>query len=85
MTKAVVYIVDDDEAIRELNWAVYGGREIRCWLSGLKYLMVRLGVFSGWKNLLNYPLTPECRVAIDRLVETDAVFTSPLFAAPVNV
>jgi len=67
-----------DEALKELNFAVYGGPKITCWLSGLKYLMVRPGVFPTWTNSLNYPLTPECRAAIDRLVETDAIFTPRL-------
>lgn len=50
-------------------WRVYGGRNLTCWLAGLKYLLVRLGIFSGWNNLPGYPLTEECRDSIDRLLD----------------
>lgn len=54
---------------------VYGGPGIPCWLSGLKYLLVRLGVFSSTANHPGYDLTPECRLAIDRLLDApDARF-----------
>lgn len=54
--------------MNELMFRVYGGPKITCWLTGLKYLMVRLGVFSETANYLDYPLTPECRSAIDEIV-----------------
>jgi 4-hydroxy-tetrahydrodipicolinate synthase len=63
-----------DQALAEVNWAVYC-RNIECWLAGLKYLMTRLGVFSGWTNHLDYSLSPACRAAIDRLVEEDRIFS----------
>src|SRR5690606_26083963 len=50
-----------DAEMQELMYKIYGGTAIACWLAGLKYLLVRLGVFSTTANLLGYELTEECR------------------------
>ena len=50
--------------------AVYGGKKIKCWLSGEKRLMVELGIFSTWKSYLNYPLTAACEKAIVRVAKS---------------
>lgn len=61
-----------DEETQQLLFDVYGGPKITCWLSGLKYTLVKMGIFSEWINIPNFPLTDECRQAIDRTVaETD--------------
>ena len=57
-----------DRVTREVLFAMYGGPTISCWLAGLKYALVRLGVFSSWNNLLGYNLTDECKTAVDRVV-----------------
>jgi dihydrodipicolinate synthase/N-acetylneuraminate lyase len=44
---------------------LYGGESIACWLTGLKYYMVRRGLFSSTTSFLGYPLTDECRAFID--------------------
>lgn len=54
--------------MNELMYRVYGGTEITCWLAGLKYLLVQLGIFAGDACYLEYPLTPGCREAIDEIV-----------------
>jgi len=54
--------------MNELMFRVYGGERITCWLTGLKYLLVRLGVFESTAGYLHYPLTSECRSAIDEIV-----------------
>ena len=59
------------ERMNRLMWDIYGGKEITCWLSGLKELLVRMGVFSPRRNLLNYPLTDSCSEAIDRALVQD--------------
>ena len=56
----------------EMMYAVYGGKEITCWLSGLKKLLVEMGIFSTWRNFLNYPLTAECEEAIAGVLERDS-------------
>jgi 4-hydroxy-tetrahydrodipicolinate synthase len=45
-------------------YRVYGGEKIECWMTGLKELLVQLGVFSTNFNLLEYPLTDKCRADI---------------------
>lgn len=59
------------ERMNRLMWDVYGGKEITCWLAGLKELLVRLGVFTTNRNLLNYVLTPECAAAIDAAIDRE--------------
>jgi len=54
--------------MNRLMWDVYGGREISCWLSGLKHLLVELGIFSTRNSYLSYPLTAECRQRIAALL-----------------
>jgi 4-hydroxy-tetrahydrodipicolinate synthase len=50
--------------MNDLMYRVYGGKKIECWMTGLKELLVQLGVFSTNFNLLEYPLTAECRANI---------------------
>jgi dihydrodipicolinate synthase/N-acetylneuraminate lyase len=57
--------------MNRIMWDVYGGKKIACWLSGEKRLLVEMGVFKTWKNLLRYPLTDGCRKAIARVMKND--------------
>jgi 4-hydroxy-tetrahydrodipicolinate synthase len=50
--------------MNDLMYRVYGGTKIECWMSGLKELLVQLGIFSTHYNLLGYPLTDHCRAQI---------------------
>lgn len=61
-----------DEAMQQMLRTVYGGPAIACWLAGLKYSLIRLGVFSSMANHLGYVLTDECRAAIDGLLASHA-------------
>ena len=60
-----------DEARRQESemtqtlFGIYGGESIACWLTGLKYYMVRRGLFSSTASFLGYPLTPECQAFIE--------------------
>src|SRR4051812_13226063 len=63
--------VEIDREMHALLLSVYGGKTIGCWLTGLKYALVKLGIFSGTASYLQYPLTAECRAAIDRIVNSD--------------
>ncbi len=56
------------ERMNALMYRVYGGEKIACWLAGLKYLLVELGTFSGPAHYLGYPLTSECKAAIDEIL-----------------
>ncbi|MFV0415396.1 MAG: dihydrodipicolinate synthase family protein [Chthoniobacterales bacterium] len=58
-----------DKQTQEVLFAAYGGENISCWLAGLKYMLIRLGVFAEWNNVLDYPLTDPCKKAVDQAVE----------------
>lgn len=66
-----------DERTKRMLFSVYGGEKIACWLTGLKYSLVKLGVFSSTAGFLGYPLTDECRDAIHRVIEEDAAWLKP--------
>lgn len=57
-----------DAELRRVLWGLYGGETIACWLHGLKYYMVRRGLFAGVTSFLGYPLSDECRAFVDRYV-----------------
>jgi dihydrodipicolinate synthase/N-acetylneuraminate lyase len=59
------------ERMNDLMYAVYGGKEITCWLSGLKKLLVEMKIFSTWKNYLDYPLTGDCERDIKRVLKEE--------------
>lgn len=71
---AAVRAGDAPEAARlqvrmnDLMLRVYGGPKIECWLTGLKELLVQMGIFSTNVNLLEYPLTETCRRQITEAV-----------------
>jgi len=52
-----------------LMHCVYGGPEIKAWLTGLKYFLVKLGLFTDVASTLGYPLDEEVREAIDALFD----------------
>lgn len=54
-----------------IMFSVYGGKSIKCWLSGEKKLLKEMGIFRTWRNHLDYPLTPSCIRAIDRVLQND--------------
>lgn len=58
--------------MNRMMYDVYGGESISCWLSGLKKLLVDMGIFGSWESYLNYPLTDECQAAITKVIEQDA-------------
>ena len=53
-------------------FGIYGGESIACWLTGLKYYMVRAGLFATSVSYLDYPLTDECRAFVERCAQDDA-------------
>ena len=65
------------QRMNRMMWSVYGGRKIKCWLSGEKYLLARMGIFRTWKNYPDYPLTPACRKAIEQTLIRDAKYLWP--------
>lgn len=61
-----------DAEMKEVLYGIYGGKAIACWLTGLKYYMVRRGLFATTTSFLGYPLTDECRAYIERYAATAA-------------
>ena len=46
-------------------FGIYGGETIECWLTGLKYSLVRRGLIPTTASFLGYPLTETCRAFIE--------------------
>jgi 4-hydroxy-tetrahydrodipicolinate synthase len=51
--------------MKRVLFGIYGGESIACWLTGLKYYMVRRGLFTTQASFLGYPLTDDCRAFIE--------------------
>ncbi len=70
-----------DEAValeaemRKVLFGIYGGEKIPCWLTGLKYYMVRRGLFSSTASYFGYPLTDACRAFIEEYARGAATET----------
>ena len=52
--------------MKQVLFGIYGGQSISCWLTGLKYYMVRRGLFASTASYLGYPLTEECRAFVEQ-------------------
>jgi 4-hydroxy-tetrahydrodipicolinate synthase len=59
------------ERMIRIMYDVYGGKDIACWLSGEKKLLVEMGLFRTWSSYLGYPLTASCRRAIAKVLKAD--------------
>ncbi|HRE06738.1 MAG TPA: dihydrodipicolinate synthase family protein [Opitutaceae bacterium] len=58
----------EDEAMKAMLYGIYGGESIACWLTGLKYCLQCMGMFSTSTSFLGYPLTAECKAYIEAYV-----------------
>lgn len=63
--------------MNRLMCTVYGGKKIRAWLSGEKYLLMKLGLFKTYRNFPDYPLTRREKEAIDKIVKNEESFLLP--------
>ena len=59
------------QRMNRMMFAVYGGKKLKCWLSGEKKLLVEMGLFGTWKNYPDFPLTESCVKAIARVIEKE--------------
>jgi dihydrodipicolinate synthase/N-acetylneuraminate lyase len=57
--------------MNRLMFGVYGGKRIRTWLSGEKYLLVRMGIFRTYKNFPGYPLTERDKKTVEKILERE--------------
>ena len=65
------------DRMNRLMYTVYGGKKIKAWLSGEKYLLIKLGVFRTYRNFPDYPLTEREKAAIDNLAEKEKALLLP--------
>jgi hypothetical protein len=63
--------------MNRLMYTVYGGIKIKAWLSGEKYLLVKLGLFRTYRNFPDYPLTEREKAAIDKIIDREKAFLLP--------
>ena len=63
--------------MNRIMYAVYGGKKIRAWLSGEKYLLVKMGIFGTWRNYPDYPLTAADRRRIESILEKESEWLLP--------
>jgi dihydrodipicolinate synthase/N-acetylneuraminate lyase len=70
-----------EQHMTQILYKIYGGKSIQCWLSGLKWTLVQLGVFQSWKNFLDYPLTSSCTRDIKHVLKNHADELVPWEAA----
>lgn len=63
--------------MNRMMYAVYGGKNISCWLAGEKKLLVDLGIFKTWRNFPDYGLTAACEKAIRRVIKRDSEVLLP--------
>ena len=66
-----------DLRAQRILYAAYGGKSLECWLSGLKFCLVRLGIFSTTTSHLEYPLTDECLQEIDSVTKQESSWLLP--------
>lgn len=59
-----------EREMKDVLWGIYGGKEIACWLTGLKYFMQQLGIFSTTESFFEYPLNAPTREFIDHYVQS---------------
>jgi dihydrodipicolinate synthase/N-acetylneuraminate lyase len=57
--------------MNRLMYTVYGGKKIRAWLSGEKYLLVKMGIFGTHKNFPDYPLTDREKKSIEEVLKKE--------------
>lgn len=63
--------------ISRMLYKVYGGKNVECWLAGLKHALVLLEIFSTSNHYLNYPLTSECENDIEEIIEKEREWLVP--------
>lgn len=67
-----------DAELKKTLYGIYGGEKIACWLTGLKYYLVRRGLFSSTSSFLGYPLTDACRAFIEEYAGMAPAIDSPV-------
>lgn len=53
--------------MNKIMYATYGGKKIKCWLAGEKYLLMKMRIFRTWNNLYEYQINKQCKEAVERV------------------
>jgi dihydrodipicolinate synthase/N-acetylneuraminate lyase len=60
-----------------INYAAYGGKKIKSWLTGLKYTLVQLGIFRTTAGYLKYPLPKSVGERIVKMIKREREHIMP--------
>lgn len=60
-----------------INFTAYGGKKIVSWLTGLKYTLVKMGIFKTTAGYLVYPLPDAVKKRIDKMVKKERAVLLP--------
>ena len=61
----------------KILYATYGGKKIKSWLTGLRYALVRMGIFRSRAGYLEYPLPASVIKNIDNMIRKEKDFLLP--------
>lgn len=61
----------------KINNTIYGGKSINYWLTGLKYALIKMGVFKTTNGYLQYPLPASARLRIDKMLKKEKKILLP--------
>ena len=65
------------QRMNRVMYAVFGGKKLKCWLTGQKQLLVEMGIFRTANSILGFPMTDTCARAIKRVAATEAAKLLP--------
>lgn len=57
--------------IDRILYPAYGGKKIGSWLTGLKYTLVKMGIFNTTAGYLKYPLPDTAKKRIDSMIKRE--------------
>jgi dihydrodipicolinate synthase/N-acetylneuraminate lyase len=57
--------------IDRILYPAYGGKKIKSWLTGLKYTLVKMGIFRNTAGYLKYPLPDSAKKQIENMIERE--------------
>lgn len=57
--------------IDRILYPAYGGKKIKSWLTGLKYSLVKMGIFRTTAGYLKYPLSDSAKKRIENMIERE--------------
>ncbi|MHC4871654.1 MAG: dihydrodipicolinate synthase family protein [Planctomycetota bacterium] len=65
------------DKMNNIMFKVFGGKKVKCWLTGQKQLCVEMGLFNTNASYLKMPLTDSCKKAIKQVVKREGKYLFP--------